>query len=241
MKKASKEPLSFQVAEKIRVLIRKNELVSGMRLSEPNLCEQLGVSRTPLREAFRMLIAEGLVEIRLNKGAYVADPPLDDVFHMFEAMGIMEGNCARLACERLVDADLAELEKLHEKLEKHYKNQDHEGYMDCNHKYHTFVQEKAGNPVLSKMVSNLRDVILLHRYRQIYRPGRFAESMEEHRRLIEAFRARDGERAERLMRAHLLKQGQALVSYYAELGYAKVKDNLGGFNESSQESRTIAG
>jgi DNA-binding GntR family transcriptional regulator len=225
MKKAQKVPLSFQVAEKIRVLIRKNELVSGMRLSEPNLCERLGVSRTPLREAFRMLIAEGLVEIRLNKGAYVADPPLEDVSHMFEAMGIMEGNCARLACERLLDSDLAELEKLHKELKHHYKNQDHERYMDCNNKYHTFVQEKAGNPVLSKMVSSLRDVILLHRYRQIYRLGRFKDSMEEHQGLIEAFRARDGERAERLMRAHLQKQGQALVSYYAELGQSMVKNN----------------
>jgi len=172
-----------------------------------------------------MLNSEGLVDIRLNKGAYVAEPPLDNVFLMFEAMGIMEGNCARLACERLADADLAELEKLHENLEEHYKNGDQESYMDCNHVYHTFVQEKAGNPVLSKMVSNLRDVILLHRYRQIYRPGRFSESMEEHRRLIEAFRARDGERAERLMRAHLEKQGLALVSYYAELGFKKVQDN----------------
>lgn len=225
MKKTTNRPLSFQVADKIRVLIRKNELVSGTRLNEKKLCARLGVSRTPLREAFRMLSAEGLVSILPNKGACVAEPSLDDVLHMFETMGIMEGNCARLACERLVDSDLMELERLHAQLETHFENGDHEGYMDCNHEYHTFVQEKAGNPVLSKMVSSLRDVILLHRYRQIYRPGRFSESIEEHRRIIEAFRYRDGERAERLMRAHLQKQGQALISYYAELGYSNVSPN----------------
>lgn len=225
MEKSSDRPLSLQVADKIRVLIRKNLLVSGTRLNEQKLCDQLGVSRTPLREAFRMLSAEGLVNILPNKGVCVTVLPLDEVFHMFEAMGIMEGNCAHLACDRLSDADLEELNKLHGQLEKHYKNGDQEGYIDCNHEYHTFVQEKAGNPVLSKMVSSLRGVILLYRYRQIYHPGRFSQSMEEHRRLIEAFRARDGNRVERLMRQHLQKQGQAFVSYYAELGYPKMENN----------------
>lgn len=225
MKENSKKPLAFEVADKLRLLIRKNELHSGMKLSEPELCKQLGVSRTPLREAFRMLAAEGLLDIRLNKGTYVVDPPLDDVFHMFEAMGIMEGNCARLACERLTDADLAEIERLHAHLEEQFKKNDPERYLDINHEYHTFIQEKAGNPVLSKMVSSLREVILLHRYRSIRRPGRLLESIEEHRRIIEALRARDGRRAERLMWTHLQKQGQALVSYYAEYGYSKAHNN----------------
>lgn len=220
MKKSSDEPLSFQVADKIRFLIRKAEMVSGTRLNEQELCKRFDVSRTPLREAFRMLSAEGLVKILPNRGTFIDEPSLEDVLNMFEAMGFMEGICACLTCERLTDADLMELESLHDRLEDYYKNSDHESYMDCNHEYHMFIQEKAGNPVLARMVSNLRDMILLHRYRQIYRPGRFLESIEEHRRLIEAFRARNGERAERLMRTHLHKQGQALISYYAEHGYS---------------------
>ena len=91
MEKSSDRPLSLQVADKIRVLIRKNLLVSGTRLNEQKLCDQLGVSRTPLREAFRMLSAEGLVNILPNKGVCVTVLPLDEVFYMFEAMGIMEG------------------------------------------------------------------------------------------------------------------------------------------------------
>ena len=211
-------PLSWQAAEKIRILIRKNELVSGEKLSEQKLCDQLGVSRTPLREALRMLSAEGLVTISPNKGACVAKVSIEDVFHMFETMSILEGSCARLAAERITDRDLAEMERLHGQLEKFYSCNDPDGYMRSNQDFHKFVQKKAGNPVLEKIVTGLREVILLHRYRQIYYPGRLDASMNEHRGLIEAFRARDGERAERLMKTHLLKQSQALVAYYAELG-----------------------
>lgn len=137
---------------------------------------------------------------------------------MFETMSILEGSCARLAAERITDADLAEMERLHGQLEKMYSCNDPDGYMGFNQNYHKFVQEKAGNPILNKIVSGLRDMIRLHRYRQIYYPGRLDASMEEHRGLMEAFRTRDGERAERLMKTHLIKQCQALVAYYAEQG-----------------------
>lgn len=218
MNKTTEMPLSLQVAEKIRILIRKNELASGERLSEQNLCNQLGVSRTPLREALRMLSSEGLVKISPNKGACVAEVSIEDVFHVFETMSILEGSCARLAAERISDADLAEMERLHGQLETFYRCNDPERYMRFNQKYHKFIQAKAGNPILSEIVSGLRDRILLHRYRQIYYPGRLDASMEEHRRIMEAFRARDGNRAERLMKTHLVKQCQALVAYYAEQG-----------------------
>jgi DNA-binding GntR family transcriptional regulator len=216
--KISDESLATKVAAEIRRLIRTNHLVSGQRLFEQRLCQQLGVSRTPLREALRILSTEGLVTLSPHKGARVAETSIEDIFHMFEAMSLLEGNCARLAAERLTNSDLEKLERLHEHLEIAHRNGDPENYMSWNKEFHEFIQAKAGNPVLSKIVSGLRGVILLHRYRQIYRPGRFDESMEEHRRLIEAFRDRDSQRAERLMRTHLQKQGQALVTYYGEQG-----------------------
>ncbi len=214
----SASSLSRKVTDDLRRLIQSNELVSGEKLSEQKLCDQLGVSRTPLREALRILSAEGLVQLIPNKGAYVVEVSIGELCHMFEAMSILEGSCARLAAERLTDADLEELERLHGLLEERYKVDDPHGYVSCNKDYHVYLQEKTDNPVLSKMVSQLRGVLQLHRYRQIYRPGRMEDSMEEHRRLMEAFRARDAERAERLMRTHLLKQYEALVIYYAEQG-----------------------
>jgi DNA-binding GntR family transcriptional regulator len=218
MNKTLDKPLATQVAEEIRRLIRTNQLVSGQRLFEQRLCEKLGVSRTPLREALHILSAEGLVSLSPNKGARVAESSIEDIFHMFEAMSVLEGSCARLAAERLTDSELKKMERLHEHLEASHGDGDPERYMSWNREFHEFVQEKAGNPVLGKITSGLRAVILLHRYRQIYRPGRFDESIEEHRRLIEAFRARDSQRAERLMQVHLQKQCQALVLYYGEKG-----------------------
>jgi DNA-binding GntR family transcriptional regulator len=205
-------------ADKIRDLIHKNTFEAGAKLNEIKLCEQLGVSRTPLRESLRALSAEGLVDIHPNRGAFVANISLKELRHSFEVMSILEGSCARLAAERLTNADLAELEKLHERLEEHFRDNDPHGYVQHNRCYHEFIQEKTGNPVLSRIVSDLRGRIQLHRFRQIYRPGRLERSIDEHRGLMEAFRAREGERAEKLMQLHLEKQCDALVMYYAELG-----------------------
>ncbi len=218
MAKKVQKTLSEQVADKIRNLIHKNILEGGEKLNEVKLCEQLGVSRTPLREALRVLSADGLVHIRPNRGACVAKISIEELQHTFEVMSILEGSCARLAAERLTDADLARLEEFHEQLEDQYNKKDPHGYVKHNQYYHEFIQEKTGNPVLGRMVARLRGRVLQHRFRQIYRPGRLDASMEEHRGMMEAFRARDGERAEKLMQMHLEKQCNALVTYYAELG-----------------------
>lgn len=236
--------LSEKTADKIRELIHKSVLESGEKLSEIHLCEQLGVSRTPLREALRALSAEGLVEIHPNRGAFVAEISIEELRHTFEVMSILEGSCARLAAERLTNADLNELEQLHEKLEEHYRNNAPHEYVKHNQEYHQFIQEKTGNPVLSRIVSDLRGRILLHRFRQIHRPGRLDGSMDEHRGLMEAFRAREGERAEKLMKLHLEKQCNALVTYYAELGRAMASDEIkkvNGFKKTKADTVVAKG
>lgn len=214
----SQKTLADLTADKIRDLIHKNVFEGGEKLNEVRLCEQLGVSRTPLREALRKLSAEGLVELLPNRGAFVAEISIEELRHTFEVMSILEGSCARLAADRFTNADLDALEALHKKLEDLYHKNDHHGYVKHNQYYHAFIQEKTGNPVLGKMVARLRGRVLLHRFRQIYRPGRLDSSIDEHRELMEAFRAREGERAEKLMRRHLQRQCDALVTYYAELG-----------------------
>lgn len=210
--------LAEQTADKIRDLIHKNELESGKKLNEVWLCEQLGVSRTPLREALHALSAEGLVELLPNRGAFVAELSIEELRHTFEVMSVLEGSCARMAAERLTHADLKTIEKIHEQLEEYVQNNDPHGYVKHNQTFHQFIQEKAGNPLLSKMATGLRGRVLPQRFRQIHRPGRLESSIDEHRWLMEAFRARDGEKAEKLMRIHLQRQCDALVMYYAELG-----------------------
>ncbi len=202
------------VANRIREMIRKGELTTGQRIVEKRLCQELGVSRTPLREALRTLSSEGLVELVPNRGAFVSKPTMAEVRDMFEAMSVLEGTCARLAAARMSASDLERLERLHEKLERCYADRDPECYIQVNHTYHTLVQKAAGNRTLDGILSGLRHKVFLHRYRQLYQPDRFRASMEEHRMLMEAFRRRDPGAAERVMREHLINQCEALVHVY---------------------------
>lgn len=209
------EALPQEVAKRIREMIRKGILKKGDRIVEKPLCEAMGVSRTPLREALRLLSSEGLVELVPNKGARVAEPSMRDVREMFWVMSILEGTCARRCVEKITKDGLKKLDSLHEKLEKHYRDKNHEKYMAVNHRYHSLVQELAGSKVLSEVINGLRQKILLYRYRQIYQPNRLERSMQEHRDLQEAFRKRDAEAAERLMKQHLMRQCEALESEYS--------------------------
>ena len=154
-------------------MIRTGVLRKGDRIIEKELCRTMGISRTPLREALRMLSSEGLIDLIPHRGAYVAQPSMRDIREMFEVMAILEGTCARVAVERMTDNDLKKLENLHRKLEKFFEDKDHEKYMEINHKLHSLLQEMTGNKVLNDLINSLRQKILLYRYRQIYQPDRF--------------------------------------------------------------------
>ncbi|MBI5250578.1 MAG: GntR family transcriptional regulator [Desulfomonile tiedjei] len=206
------ESLSQEIAKRIREMIRKGVLRKGDRIVEKPLCHAMGVSRTPLREALRLLCSEGLIELIPNKGAIVAQPAMRDVREMFQVMSILEGTCARECAKKMNEKSLKKLEQLFQKLEKHFQDKNHEKYMAVNHSYHTLVQELAGNKILSEVINGLRQKILLYRYRQIYEPNRLDSSMQEHRDLQDAFKKKDPEAAERLMKEHLMRQCEVLES-----------------------------
>jgi len=199
-------------------MIRTGLLKKGDRIVEKELCREMGISRTPLREALRMLGSEGLIDLIPHKGAYVAQPSMNDVREMFDVMAILEGTCARMVAEKITDGDFKKLERLHAKLEKHWEEKDHEKYMEVNQKYHSLVQELTGNRVLNDVINSLRQKILLYRYRQLYLPDRFEASINEHRELLEAFRRRDPAAAESVMKRHLVNQCDALKSVYEGKG-----------------------
>jgi DNA-binding GntR family transcriptional regulator len=210
------ESLAQEVAKRIREMIRKGTLKKGDRIVEKSLSQTMGISRTPFREALRLLSSEGLVELVPNKGAYVAQPSMQDIREMFWVMGILEGKCARLCAKRADEEGLQKLDDLYQKLEKQYQETNYEGYMDVNHRYHSLVQDMAGNKILSEVIDNLRQKILLYRYRQIYQPDRLKASMQEHCELQKAFLERNPAAAERLMKEHLKRQCEALESVYSE-------------------------
>jgi DNA-binding GntR family transcriptional regulator len=193
------------VAERVRQLIFSGDLAPGARIDERALVERFGISRTPLREALKVLHSEGLVRLTPRRGSFVAgELTPQDLDEIFPLMALLEGLCAREAVRKATADDVRRLEALHEKLERHAAAGEIDRYYEQNYAFHEAVQELAANPWLSRTVTELRRFLRLLRGRQLYLPGRLQASLAEHRR-------RDAEEAERIMRAHLMAQRAALA------------------------------
>jgi len=210
MKVIEKKTLHEEIANNLRELIMAGELQKGDKIKEDELCSSMGISKTPLREALRVLSVEGLIRLVPNRGSFVSTPTFEEIREMFGVMSVLEGVCAREAAEKMGEKDLAILEKLHKKLEENYRRKAQREYIRINNQFHSFVQELAGNRTLNQIVNGLRKKILLYRYQSLNLPERFAQSIQEHRDLLEAFRKKDPKKAETLMRRHLKKQCEAL-------------------------------
>lgn len=210
MRAITKKTLHEEIASNLRKMIISSELKEGNKINEAELCTLMGISRTPLREALRVLSAEGLIKLIPNRGAFVSKPTFNEIKEMFDVMGVLEGFCARKVLEKMSNNDFAFLEKLHNRLEENFERRDQKGYLRYNNQYHSFLQEVAGNKTLNQIINDLRKKILLYRFKSLNLPGRFECSIQEHRELLEAFRKRNPEKAESLMKNHLKNQCYAL-------------------------------
>ncbi len=210
MKAIQKKTLHEEIANNLREMIMSGELREGDKIKENEFCELMDISKTPLREALRVLSAEGLIRLVPNRGSYVTTPTFKEIKEMFDVMSVLEGVCARTAAEKMSNIDYEKLKKIHLQLEENFRLKDQKHYIRNNNKYHSFVQELAGNKTLNQIVNGLRQKILLYRYKSLNLSGRFEQSIQEHRDLLEAFRKRDAEKAELLMKSHMKKQSEAL-------------------------------
>ena len=199
-----------QVSERLRSLIFDRQLAPGDFIDEVKLAEQWQISRTPLREALKVLIAEGLVEPVPRRGCRVIEMTATDADELFPIMAMLEGRCAFEATQHASDADLRELQRLHDELERTAAAHEVDGYYRANHEFHSFVQRLAGNRWLDRVTADLRKFVRMLRGRQLTLPGRIDASINEHRVLLDAMLARDATRAERAMHDHLLAQHAAL-------------------------------
>ncbi len=213
-----RQTLVEQVANQMREAITSGRLKSGDRLIEVDIARSMQIGRNAVREAIRYLEKEGLVTTAPFKGAHVTIPNIDEIDQMFEVMSGLEGMCARLAAQKMIHKDLKKIERLHAELEKHYAEKDPKAYLETNWTFHEFIQELSRNKVLSEVTSGLRQKTLLYDRRQLYQPNRFDASMQEHREVLAAFRRKDPDLAEKMMKNHLLKQGEALVESYKNEG-----------------------
>lgn len=208
--------LHEEVATRLRNMVFERQLAPGDWIDELALAQQWQISRTPLREALKVLAAEGLVELVPRQGCRVTEMSEDDADELFPVMALLEGRCAFEAVRKATPADIARLRQLHQALERHAASHDIDGYYRANHDFHSTVQSLADNRWLDRATNELRKFLRLLRGRQLNRPGRIEDSINEHRVLMAAFEQRDAARAERLMHDHLMAQLAALKALRAD-------------------------
>jgi DNA-binding GntR family transcriptional regulator len=206
----NKSSLCQQAVDLLRKRILGQAFPPGQRLDEAALAADLGISRTPLREALKILSAEGLVHIKPRRGCFVAELTPDDLEEIFPIMAMLEGRVAYEAALKAGPEELKRLDVLHEKLEKHAAARDVDRYYEVNYVFHDALQELAGNRWLQHMIGDLRKLLRLSRHRSLKLEGRQQESLAEHRALMAALHRRDAPAAEDVMKSHLLAQLTAL-------------------------------
>jgi DNA-binding GntR family transcriptional regulator len=202
--------LHDEVAAQLRDRIFAGELLPGMFLDEAQLAEQMRISRTPLREALKVLTAEGLVRHEPRRGCFVRQVTEQDLDEIFPVIALLEGQCARAAATNATDADVQMLEVLHDKLNRHARAHRINDYYSANFAIHEAIISLANNRWLAQVIGDLRKIVKLSRLQQLHAPGRLEQSLSEHMAVFAALRARDPDGAEAAMRTHLTRQRTAL-------------------------------
>jgi len=202
--------LHDNVAERLREQIFAGEFAPGAFLDETALCERLAISRTPLREALKVLTAEGLLRHEPRRGCFVAEVTERDLDEIFPVIALLEGRAAHEATVRAGMADVAALDVLHERLQAHAAAGRIAEYYAANHAIHEAIIVLADNRWLAQVIGDLRKILRLARLQQLHAPGRLQQSLAEHLAVFAALRRGDAEAAEQAMRDHLLAQRVAL-------------------------------
>ena len=200
-----------EVAERLRQRIFAHELTPGMWIDEQKLAEQYGISRTPLREALKVLASEGLVELRPRRGCYVTEISPQDLDDIFPLMAMLEGRCAAEAVKRAKPADMKALAAIHERLELAAREGRIDAFFEANQEFHRKIQEVANNRWTLSVIQDLRKVLKLSRLHSLSLEGRLQQSLDEHRLIMAAFEAKDQIQAEKQMHDHLLSGREALA------------------------------
>lgn len=192
--------------------IAEGRIEPGAKLDEQEIAERFGVSRTPVREAFRLLAADDLVELRGRQGAAVRVLGVHALIEMFQVMGELEGLCARLAARRLASAHKATLTAIHERLIA-AADQGADVFYDVNQEFHEAIYEASCNIFLADQTRRLRNRVAAYRRRVTRMPNRIADTLREHEAILDAIFAHDADRAHATMRAHLTLLGDNLLDF----------------------------
>ncbi len=207
----SYKPLRDLVLEALREAIMSGSLQPRERLMEIQLAEELGVSRTPVREALRKLELEGFIVMVPRKGAYVSDLSMKDIADVFEIRAALEGLAAALAAERITEEELETMERLLVEKGEAINQNDIDKLVEVDTKFHETMYKASRNERLSSIISNLREQIQRFRLSSLSVPGRKKDSLDEHRNIVEAIQARDVQLARYLAQEHIENAENVLI------------------------------
>jgi len=207
-----RQGLSAAVCARLRDMIVEGVLAPGTRLNERVLCEQLNVSRTPLREAFKTLAVEGLIALQPNRGAVVAQMSAPEIEQTFEVMGALEGLSGELACARALDDEVAEVRALHFEMLAAHVRRDLPSYYKLNHAIHDRINAMARNPVLTETYQQINARIQSLRFRSNFNQDKWDLAVKEHGAMLDALERRDGNAMRLILQQHLRNKRDAVLA-----------------------------
>ena len=205
------QALHDQVVARLRTMLVEGRIAPGAKLNERLLCEQLRVSRTPLREAIKLLASEGLVDLLPNRGAVAVKLGETDVLHTFEVLAMLEGQSGELAAQRITDAELAEVRALHYEMMACYARTDLSGYYRLNARIHVAINEATKNPVLIRTYNSINARVQSLRFRTNQSAPRWKVAVTEHEAMIDALAARDSAALRAVLVEHLVNKRDAVI------------------------------
>jgi DNA-binding GntR family transcriptional regulator len=203
-------------AQRLRQMLVENRIAPGAKLNERELCEVLNVSRTPLREAIKMLAAEGLVELVPNRGAVALALTEQDVLHTFEVIAGLEALSGELAAQRVSEAELAEIRAKHYEMLAAYSRRDLSAYYALNMQIHQAINAAARNPVLSATYQQVNARLQALRFRSNQDGAKWKRAVQEHEQMVEALAARDAAGMRQVLLAHLANKRDTVLEQLRE-------------------------
>ena len=212
----ARRTLHDEVLDRLRDMIQEGELRAGERIPERALCDRFGISRTPLREALKVLATEGLIDLLPNRGAAVSRISAEGLREAFEVMGALEALGGELACARITDAEVAAIRRLHERMVAHHRAGRLNDYFSLNRAIHEAILAAADNRMLSALYGRLRGQVQRARFAANLSEARWRQAVAEHEEMMAALDARDAEKLGRIMKRHLSNKFETLLDVVGE-------------------------
>jgi DNA-binding GntR family transcriptional regulator len=219
---AARPTLHGETLEKLRSFVVEGNLGDGERIPEKQLCETFGISRTPLREALKVLASEGLIELLPNRGARVRSLDREQLRQLFDIMGGLESLAGRLACENITQEEITEIETVHHQMYGCYLRRDLHRYFELNQMIHESILKAARNAKLAQAYASFANQLRRMRYsaNQTHTRDRWGEAMREHEEMLDALHRRSGSDMSDIMFRHLRNKAVAAIAHMEEIDVA---------------------